>query len=122
MGRSIQTCHISKAFKKIKGKTILANGNLYIIEIDENKADPYFVKAFLESEKGIALLKSITVGATIPNIGVEALKKIPIPQIPIDDQRKLAAQYLAKVDEIALYKRKLQKAYEELSHIYDNKE
>ena len=104
------------------GKTILANGNLYIIEIDENKADPYFVKAFLESEKGIALLKSITVGATIPNIGVEALKKIPIPQIPIDDQRKLAAQYLAKVDEIALYKRKLQKAYEELSHIYDDKE
>lgn len=54
------------------GQTILANGNLYIIEIDEEKADPYFVKAFLESEKGAALLKSITVGATIPNIGVEA--------------------------------------------------
>lgn len=105
-----------------KGKTILANGNLYIIEIDEDKADPYFVKAFLESEKGIALLKSITVGATIPNIGVEALKKIPIPQIPLEEQHALAARYLAKTDEIALLQRKLQKAYEELSHIYDNKE
>ena len=104
------------------GKTILANGNLYIIEIDEEKADPYFVKAFLESEKGIALLKSIAVGATIPNIGVESLKKILIPQIPIEEQKALAAQYLAKVDEIALYQRKLQKAFEELSHIYDNKE
>lgn len=103
------------------GKTILANGNLYIIEIDEEKADPYFVKAFLESEKGIALLKSITVGASIPNVGVESLKKILIPQIPIEEQHLLAAQYLAKVDEIALYQRKLQKAYEELSHIYDNK-
>ena len=105
-----------------EGKTILANGNLYIIEIDEEKADPYFVKAFLESEKGIALLKSITVGATIPNIGVEALKKMPIPQIPLEEQRVLAARYLAKTDEIALLQRKLQKAYEELSHIYDNKE
>lgn len=104
------------------GKTILANGNLYIIEIDEEKADPFFVKAFLESEKGIALLKSITVGATIPNIGVDSLKKILIPQIPIEEQHKLAALYLAKVDEIALYRRKLQKAYEELSHIYDIKE
>ena len=104
------------------GKTILANGNLYIIEIDEDKADPYFVKAFLESEKGIALLKSITVGATIPNIGVEALKKIPIPQIPLEEQHVLTARYLAKTDEIALLQRKLQKAYEELSHIYDNKE
>ena len=103
------------------GQTILANGNLYIIEIDEEKADPYFVKAFLESEKGIALLKSITVGATIPNIGVEALKKLPIPRIPIEEQRELAAQYLAKVDEIKIFQRKLQKAYEELSHIYDNK-
>ena len=103
------------------GKTILANGNLYIIEIDEEKADPYFVKVFLESEKGTALLKSITVGATIPNIGVESLKKILIPQISLDEQRKIVALYLAKTDEIAIYKRKLEKAYEELSHIYDNK-
>lgn len=105
-----------------EGKTILANGNLYIVEIDETKADPYFVKAFLESEKGTALLKSITVGATIPNIGVEALKKILIPQIPLVEQHEIASRYLAKLDEIALFQRKLQKAYEELSHIYDTKE
>ena len=104
------------------GKSILANGNLFIIEIDEEKADPYFIKAFLESEKGIAILKSITVGATIPNIGVESLKKIKVPQLPLEQQREVAARYLAKIDEIALYKRKLQKAYEELRHIYDNKE
>lgn len=104
------------------GKTILANGNLYIIDIDEEKADPYFVKAFLESEKGTALLKSITVGATIPNIGVEALRKILIPQIPLEEQHAVANRYLAKVDEIALFKRKLQKAYEELGHIFDDKE
>ena len=104
------------------GKTVLANGNLYIIEIDEDQADPYYVKAFLESEKGTALLKSITVGATIPNIGIEALKKIQIPMIPLDQQHMLAARYLAVVDEIAIFQRKLQKAYEELRHIYDNKE
>lgn len=104
------------------GKTILANGNLYIIEIDEEKADPFFVKAFLESEKGAALLKSITVGAAIPNIGVEALKKLPIPNVPLEEQHELATKYLAKVDEITLYQRKLQKAYEELAHIYDSKE
>ena len=104
------------------GKTVLANGNLYIIEIDEDKADPYYVKAFLESEKGTALLKSITVGATIPSIGVEALKKISIPLIPIEEQHNFAALYLAKIDEISIYTRKLQKAYEELRHLYDNQE
>lgn len=103
------------------GRTILANGNLYIIEIDESKADPYFIKAFLESEKGAALLKSITVGATIPNIGVEALKKLLIPGVPLEEQHEIAIRYLAKVDEINLYRRKLQRAYEELNHIYDNR-
>ena len=80
------------------------------------------MKAFLDSEKGKALLNSIAVGAAIPNIGVEALRRLPIPQIPIEEQKTLATQYLAKVDEIKLYRRKLKKAYEELEHIFDNKE
>ena len=104
------------------GKTILASGNLYIIEIDEEKANPYYVKAFLESEKGIALLKSISVGAVLPNIGVDALKKISVPLIPLAEQHALAARYLAKTDEILLLQRTLQKAYKELSSIYDNQE
>ena len=66
------------------------------------------------------MLKSITVGATIPSIGIESLKKIMIPGLPIEIQREIAVRYRAKVDEIELYKRKLQRAYEELSHIYDN--
>ncbi|MBR4212264.1 MAG: N-6 DNA methylase [Oscillibacter sp.] len=104
------------------GQTILANGNLYIIEIDEDKADPYFVKAFLESELGSAQLKSAAVGTAIPSIGVEALKGILIPQIPLEEQRALAARYVAKAGEVARYQRELQRAYEDLSHIYDNKE
>ena len=55
------------------GQRILANGNLYIIELDESRANPYYIKAFFDSEQGIAALKSITVGATIPNIGVDTL-------------------------------------------------
>lgn len=59
---------------------------------------------------------------TIPSLSAEALKKILIPQIPLEEQRALAARYLAKVNEIALYRRKLPKAYEELSRIYDSEE
>lgn len=104
------------------GKTILANGNLYIIELDEEKVDPYYVKAFLESEKGTALLKSVAVGAALPNISVEALRNLPIPQAPLEEQHAMATKYLVRVDEIKIYRRKLQKALEALEHIYDNKE
>jgi len=102
-----------------EGKRILANGNLYIIELFEDKADPYYVKAFLESEQGIAQLASITVGATLPNIGIDKLKKITIPLPPMEKQKRIAAAYLAAQDEVAVLKRKLEKAQSRLTHIFD---
>lgn len=99
---------------------ILANGNLYIIELDQDRVDPYYLKAFFESEQGIAILKSITVGATIPNIGVDSLKKILIPVPPLEQQRRISEQYKMTLDEIAVYKLKLEKAFSKLHHIFDN--
>lgn len=102
------------------GKYILASGNLYVIDIDETKANPYYVKIFLESGKGIALLKSIAVGATIPNIGVEALKKISIPIIPLEEQEVIVEKYMAKISEIRVLQNRLEQAYEDLSRLYDD--
>ncbi len=102
-----------------EGKRILANGNLYIIDLFEDKADPYYVKAFLESEQGIAQLASITVGAALPNIGIDKLRKITIPLPPMDTQKRIAAAYLAAQDEVSILKRKLEKAQSRLTHIFD---
>lgn len=102
-----------------EGQHILANGNLYVIELDEEKANPYYVKAFFDSEQGHAVLKSITVGATIPNIGVDKLKKVEIPLPPMDEQERIAQKYQATLDEIAVIKLRLEKAVNKLHHIFD---
>lgn len=104
------------------GKEILGNGNLYIIELDEEKVNPYFIKAFLESERGIASLKKITVGATIPNIAVEALKKMKVPVPSMDIQKNIAHKYLAKLDEIKILNLRLVKAKNALKNIYEEVE
>lgn len=101
------------------GKRILANGNLYIVDLCEDKADPFYVKAFLESEQGIAQLEQITVGATLPNIGVDSLKRMSIPLPPMDKQKHIAAAYLVAQDEVSILKRKLDKAQSKLTHIFD---
>lgn len=102
-----------------KGQKILANGNLYIIELDTDKIDPYYLKAFFESEQGIAVLRSITVGATIPNIGVDKLKKVEIPVPSLEAQKRISERYQATLDEIAIHKLKLEKAMNRLHHIFD---
>ena len=101
-------------------KQILANGNLYIIELDEEKANPYYIKAFLDSEDGIAVLKSITVGATIPNIGVEDLKSIMIPLPSMEEQERIANKYQAARDEVFILKKRLEQAVNRLQHCLDD--
>ena len=102
-------------------KTVLANGNLYIIELDTEKVDLYYIKAFLESEQGIAQLKRISVGTTIPNIGVAQLNEILIPMIPLEEQKKVSLRYQAVLDEIEYLKRKIEKAKDALKTIFNTR-
>lgn len=101
------------------GQKIMASGNLYIIELDEDKVNPYYIKAYLESEKGIAALKSIAVGAVIPNISVDQLRKMMIPLISIEEQNKIAEKYLTLLDEIAMLNMKIDKAMSTMKSIFD---
>ena len=102
-----------------EGQRILGNGNLYIIELDEEKADPYYLAALFGSEQGTAALKSITVGATIPNIGVEQLTKLVIPIPPIEKQKEIADKYKTVKDEITMLQLKLEKAKNRMAHIIE---
>ncbi len=102
-----------------ENQQIMANGNLYIVELDEEKVYPLYLKAFFESESGVAVLKSITVGATIPNIGVEMLKNVNIPLPSMACQKRIADKYQNSLDEIAIIKLRLEKALSRLHHIFD---
>ena len=102
------------------GQHILANGNLYVMTVDETKADPYYLKAYLESEEGAAALKRITVGSTIPNLGVEQLKKLLIPLPSLAEQRQIADEYRACIADLKLSQRKTAKILDRMSHVYDS--
>ena len=91
---------------------------LTVIELDTDKINLYFLKAYLESENGKAALSRVAVGATLLNLPVEGLKKVIIPLPDLESQKKIADQYYAKLSEIKELKYKLEKATEELEHIY----
>lgn len=101
------------------GQKILANGNLYIIEPDESRVNPYYIKAFFDSAQGIAALKNISVGTTIPNIGVDKLKNIAIPLPSLEEQNRIAEKYQATLNEIVRLKNELTSAVDKLHTIFD---
>ena len=73
---------------------ILPVGNLYVLEVNKELANPYYIKVFLESEKGIERLKAIITGVTIPVINVEKLKGIIVSLPDIEEQNRLVDEYL----------------------------
>ena len=73
-----------------KDKNILATGNLYMIAIDETKANPIYVELFLQSELGISQLNRYSKGVTMKSISIQDLKKIQIPNITLEQQNKIA--------------------------------
>ena len=101
---------------------ILATGNLYVIELDEDKINPYFLKAFLDSDVGTALLKSLSVGSIIPNLPIDSIKKMIIPLPSIDVQNKIADKYLATIVEISALRLKIAEVEEHIKNIYSDDE
>ena len=102
------------------GMEILATGNLYIIELDETKVDPYYIKAFLESDAGSCELNRIVVGATIPNIGVAQLKTITVPVPPMEEQAAIANQYRGAIAEVKELRQKIEVVQERMKHLFDD--
>lgn len=97
-----------------KGKRILGNGNLFIIELDENRVHPYYIKALFDSDYGKSLLDSISVGTSLPNISLDALKKLVIPVPEYKTQERIASEYKIKMDEIKELKEKIKRTEEDM--------
>ena len=102
------------------GQTIIVNGNLFVVRINKAEAAPYYIKAFLESSKGQALLARAAVGSTMPMIKINTLREMSIALLPLEQQKEIGSKYLAKMDEITVLKNKLAKAADALKHIVDD--
>ena len=104
-----------------EGMEILATGNMFILEIDEIKANPYYLQALFDSELGRALFKSIYVGSVIPTISLEKLRKLEIPLPSLEEQNIIGEKYKEELERMADLKEKLSTSREKLRQIYNIK-
>lgn len=102
-----------------EGRRILANGNLYIIKLNTEKIDPYYVAAFLSSPDGKETLARASKGTVIPNLPLGELRAINLPLETTETQARVAAAYRSKLDEIGVLKLRLARAREELVDLFN---
>lgn len=97
---------------------VLANGNLYILRLNQQLMDPYYLAAFLQSPLGKAALARIEVGTSISNLPLGSLSAMMVPQESPERQAEVALTYQAKVDEIKVLKLDIENARAELNDLF----
>ena len=100
-------------------KQVIANGNLYIIRVDRNMVDPYYLKAFLESEKGLKCIISHQTESNMPMISKVELERmeIPLPNKEIRDAIALKSKQIT--EEILESKRLIRSNLEEINKMFE---
>ena len=104
------------------GKRVLASSNLYVIELDEKKASPFYVKAYLESSKGMAALKRVTSGYTMPTLEIDQLRKVRIPLPSLAEQNAFADKYRKAAADVERLQSELDSALRKMGSMFDSKE
>jgi hypothetical protein len=97
---------IKSAVFKTQTKTIIASANLIVIR-PKDKVVGEYIKLFLESPIGMAIIKSFQRGTTIMNINHLDIMEMEIPLIPISEQREIINKYN---NEFTIYKNTIREA------------
>lgn len=99
-------------------KAILT-GNLIAIRVNETKMNPYYLKAFLDSEQGRMALKSIQTGTTIITLNPNSLKDMRVSLLPMDQQMLIADKYIKNLNLIEDLLEKYNEASDYMGKIFD---
>lgn len=78
-----------------EGEMLVADENVWICRMHGDKKQSYFLRAFLESQKGAKWMSRLSAGATLRTISAKHLTKIPVPEFD-EKTRAVIAEELEK--------------------------
>ncbi len=74
------------------GETLVADENVWICRMNGDKKLAYFLRAYLEGEKGAKWMSRLSAGATLRTISAKNLEKIPVPELDERIRSTIAAE------------------------------
>jgi hypothetical protein len=107
---------IKSAVFSQQDKTIIASANLVVIRPKDRVLGDY-IKIFLESPIGIAMIKSFQRGTIIMNLNHSDIMEMEIPLMPISEQQQIINQYTA---EFIIYKTTVREAEQRWGNVKSN--
>lgn len=79
---------------------VIASGNLYVITLDSEKVNPFYVMLYLNSKLGLQQLMMKCTTGILANIAKADLESVKIPMIPRSEQDELVEKYSKVLGEL----------------------
>lgn len=102
-----------------KGVTLVASVNLYILKLNKEKCDPYYLQAYLSSKLGQAQIATAVTGVALQTITADGLLKIPFPALTLEEQRAFAEEFKKKLKFARMIREQAEKAAMEAESAFD---
>ena len=102
-----------------EGSKVLATANLYIVRLDRDKVDPWYVKLYLESEQGMAQLRRACVGTAQPNFPQGGFADVMVPMVANAQQQKIVGKYESLRQEIAIHELAIERARQKIAGLLE---
>ena len=100
-------------------KAVLS-GNLIAIRVNQKKINPYYLKAFIDSESGDMAIKSIQTGTSIITINANSLRDMKISLLSKEEQAVIGHEYKKNLDLLIDLIEKYRTAASYSNVIFDN--
>jgi type I restriction enzyme M protein len=91
------------------------------LKIDETKANPYYIQAFLQSDQGQEILLSKAKGVHFSSLSKRDLLDIEIPLPSIEEQNKIGLALKKSLLEIVNLSKKLEKEKIKIASFFNMK-
>ena len=102
-------------FSAQKGEKAIGWGNMFFIQIDEQKVDPYYLCAFFNSRAGRKILEPLQRSKWISaDEVISLLKEISVPLPSLEEQTRVGERYKRKLQDVRDAQRALRRSLERL--------
>ena len=102
-----------------RNEKLVADENVWIVRMGGDRGLAYYLRAYLESERGAKWLSRLSAGATLRTISAKNIKKIPVPDAD-EETRTAIARELEKATILVRENRKrLDNALGEMKNVFD---
>ena len=102
-----------------RAEALVADENVWIVRMGGNWALAYYLRAYLESERGAKWLSRLSAGATLRTISAKNIEKIPIPDAEQEEVEKIARELEAATSTVRENRRRLNESLATMAGCFD---